>query len=332
MPGFIVVTSINEPTPAITSFSQLSEDWPLIMIGDRKTPVGWELKDVTFLSIADQGDSDQRLAKLLPENHYSRKQLGYLAAFEKDATSIFETDDDNAPDGLDPRAFTPTPLATAVRARKWVNPYPWFGHERAWPRGYPLGLLQVDQRLEVDGPTLRPSFIQQYLANGEPDVDAIYRLVFGSTNARFDGPSISIPPESYAPFNSQSTLWYEEAFPLMYLPSYVSFRMTDIWRSFVAQRCLWEIGSSLTYHAGAVYQSRNSHDLMRDFSDEIPGYKLNQEIVERLDRLRLSPGIENVSSNLRRCYEALHDMNVIPGEELELVEAWIADIHEIRSA
>jgi hypothetical protein len=30
--------------------------------------------------------------------------------------------------------------------------------------------------------------------------------------------------------------------PLLYLPSHCCFRMTDIWRSFIAQRCLWELG------------------------------------------------------------------------------------------
>jgi len=32
---------------------------------------------------------------------------------------------------------------------------------------------------------------------------------------------------------------------LMYLPIKASFRMTDIYRSFVAQRCLWELGEGV---------------------------------------------------------------------------------------
>lgn len=331
MTSFIVVTSINQPTDALKSFSELSEGWPMILVGDRKTPADWSLKNAEFLSLSDQGRSSHLLARLVPENHYSRKNLGYLTAFGKGAVSIFETDDDNAPDGLNPRSFTRNPDATAVHAGKWLNPYPWFGEKRVWPRGYPLELLQEENPIEVNGATSRPSLIQQYLANGEPDVDAVYRLVFGSSDAHFEGPSISIDRGSYAPFNSQSTLWFKEAFPLMYLPSFVTFRMTDIWRSFVAQRCLWEIDSNLTYHAGAVYQARNVHNLMKDFADEIPGYERNQEIIATLDGLQLVGGYENVGANLRVCYEALNAIQLVPGQELELVEAWLADIQRMES-
>ena len=36
---------------------------------------------------------------------------------------------------------------------------------------------------------------------------------------------------------------------LMYLPSTCTFRMTDIWRSLIAQRCLWELGQGVVFHA-----------------------------------------------------------------------------------
>ena len=74
-------------------------------------------------------------------------------------------------------------------------------------------------------------------------------------------------PETWCPFNSQSTWWFPVAYPLMYLPSRVSFRMTDIWRGFVAQRCLWELGKGIVFHAAEVVQRRNPHALLRDFAD-----------------------------------------------------------------
>jgi hypothetical protein len=109
---------------------------------------------------------------------------------------------------------------------------------------------------------------------------------------------------------------------LLYLPSYCSFRMTDIWRSFIAQRCLWELGQGVVFHAAEVVQERNQHDLMRDFSDEVPGYRRNRELARRLQDLSLQPGRGAVTDNLRRCYDALVAAEFFPATELELLDAW----------
>ena len=47
--------------------------------------------------------------------------------------------------------------------------------------------------------------------------------------------------------------------------------MTDIWRSFVAQRVIHQ-GHGILFHGRTVWQERNEHDLHRDFIDELPGY------------------------------------------------------------
>ena len=47
--------------------------------------------------------------------------------------------------------------------------------------------------------------------------------------------------------------------------------MTDIWRSFVVQRILWENEWRLSFHSLTAYQERNAPSLMRDFEDEISG-------------------------------------------------------------
>ena len=116
----------------------------------------------------------------------------------------------------------------------------------------------------------------------------------------------------------------------MYLPSYCSFRMTDIWRSFVAQRCLWELGYGLVFHAAEVNQERNQHNLLRDFEDEVPGYVHNQRIADTLEGLSLHGGESGVSENLLLCYEALVRIGVIPEKELALVQAWVEDVGAIR--
>ena len=109
---------------------------------------------------------------------------------------------------------------------------------------------------------------------------------------------------SWCPFNSQNTTWSGGAFPLLYLPSFCSIRMTDIWRSFVAQRIAWENGWHILFHGATVRQERNDHDLMRDFADEIPGYLHNDRIRKTLEDLPLRGGKPEIMNNIRACYAA----------------------------
>ena len=112
----------------------------------------------------------------------------------------------------------------------------------------------------------------------------------------------------------------------MYLPSTCTFRMTDIWRSLVAQRCLWELGQGITFHPPEVDQQRNAHDLMRDFEDEIPGYLLNERIARTLADTKLTG---DAPTDLVRCYESLVAADVLGPEELPLVRAWVEDLEAL---
>ena len=99
----------------------------------------------------------------------------------------------------------------------------------------------------------------------------MYRLTI-EAETKFNPNTIILGGGTICPFNSQNTLWWPEAYPLLYLPSFVSFRMTDIWRSFVAQVCLYQTGKHLAFRDATVYQTRNEHSLIKDFKDEVPGY------------------------------------------------------------
>ncbi len=107
--------------------------------------------------------------------------------------------------------------------------------------------------------------------------------------------------------------------------------MTDIWRSFVAQRCLWAMGKYVVFHAPAeVVQERNPHDLMQDFKSEVPGYLHNEAIAKTLGGLKLELCSENDTptalKNLKTCYGALVKDGFLPEAELSGVDAWCEDV------
>jgi hypothetical protein len=173
--------------------------------------------------------------------------------------------------------------------------------------------------------------IQQGLADENPDVDAIYRLVEELPQSFRNDRRVVLGEGSWCPFNSQNTTWWADAFPLLYLPAYCSFRMTDIWRSFVAQRICWEQGWGVLFHEPTVWQERNEHNLMRDFRDEVPGYLHNAAICEALAGLKLAPGVERLGENLLVCYEKLVEMSLVGPEELPLLAAWLEDLAAARA-
>ena len=303
---------------------------PLIAVGDRKSPNCTWPKGSEFLSLEHQKSMEFRLAELLPFDHYSRKNLGYLEAITRGATVLFDTDDDNAP----LPHWRPRSVHAEVRQvhhNGWVNVYQWFSSGFIWPRGFPLEHLREYQRTKAharsDGVVECP--VQQGLANGSPDVDAVWRLTLDREFNFEEAKSVWLAPGAWCPFNSQSTWWFPKAFPLLYLPSFVSFRATDIWRSFVAQRCLWELGYGIAFHGPESLQQRNAHNLLRDFEEEIPAYLNNSRIVTILEKIQLSGKTEAIAHNMHSCYEALASAGVLPGKEIPLVEAWIEDCESV---
>ena len=268
---------------------------------------------------------------MLATDHYSRKNLGYLEAIARGAALLFDTDDDNAPlPHWRPRDIQTE--ARQIRYSGWVNVYRSFSSRFIWPRGIPLEYLQECRNAKLDTGAIgfAECPIQQGLVNGSPDVDAVWRFMSNEEFSFNEAPSVWLAPGSWCPFNSQSTWWFKKVFPLLYLPSFVSFRVTDIWRSFVAQRCLWELGYGVAFHGPESFQDRNAHSLLRDFEEEIPGYLHNNRIISVLERVQLSTGADAVSDNLHRCYEALIGAEIIPFEEMRLVEAWLVDVHASR--
>jgi len=173
--------------------------------------------------------------------------------------------------------------------------------------------------------------IQQGLADENPDVDAIYRLVLPLPVFFNQSSPIALGENSICPFNSQNTTWFKEAFPLLYLPSHCSFRMTDIWRSFVAQRIAWTCGWPVLFHQSTVRQVRNDHNLMKDFRDEICGYNQNLQIGESLKTLNLKAGVEHIPENMISSYRKLIDLGVVGEAEMELLTCWLKDIKQIRT-
>lgn len=328
----VVLTSIAAPNAVMKAISADCRERGLdfYVVGDTKSPDDFELEGCRFYSYTAQRELAFVTAGLCPTRHYARKNIGYLLAIQTGVELIIETDDDNLPgpdfyDALPLEAMLPT-----VAQAGWVNVYRYFTEGLIWPRGLPLDEINAPLPALSEPQKVRIP-IQQGLADENPDVDAIYRLALPLPFNFDKSQRVALSAGTWCPYNSQNTIHYREAFPLLYLPAYCSFRMTDIWRSFVAQRIAGVNGWSVLFREATVVQDRNDHSLMRDFEDEISGYLGNRKIAEALDALDLMAGTDlgTMGDNLRKCYGALVGGGYIGAEELPLLDAWLTDLATI---
>jgi hypothetical protein len=323
----IVITSINQPTEQVKAWAMLS-DYNVVVVGDRKSPNRYDLEGVYFLSIKDQKELYPELTSVLPENHYCRKLIGYLyAANELNSPAIIDTDDDNAPladwsDGL-----SMDYQEVQSENGDWINIYKHFSEINVWPRGYPVhfdksfnGVLSA-QHQQVD--------LSQGLCHGDPDVDAIFRLNHHITDVEFKKSSALVLSKSktFSPTNSQNTTFISRIFPLLYLPSTVTFRYTDILRGYVilALKAKWDI--AIGFRSADVFQDRNEHNLISDLNSEIPMYNDAESIVnEMIVHLESSSNNSTLSDDMLDLYRFLEAKGVVQKSELITLTEWIKAI------
>ncbi|WP_071675493.1 STELLO glycosyltransferase family protein [Nioella nitratireducens] len=339
----IVVTTINAPTISLERVAKgaAKNSWSLIVAGDTKTPAEpYAVRDdIDFIGYDDQSESGYALAKVVRERSYTRKMFGYLKAIESGASYIVETDDDNWPKpdffvdrdkmfgvvpGLEEFCSIPTYKGTG-----WLNIYRYFAPaSNIWPRGFPLSLIGKPFPVESEGLKSNNALILQGLADGAPDVDAVHRFVYPGVEFLFDRcRPLQLEVGSWCPFNSQNTSWRKEAFFLLYLPATCSFRMTDIYRGYIAQRIVQEMGKSIVFHDATVHQDRNEHSIIRDFKDEVMNYCDDGDLISGLEKLDLS-GLSKANM-LRRCYELAISEGYCDPDENIILEAWIEDCSKL---
>ena len=320
MNNYCVITTINKPTKAVEAlYEKFGEK--LIIVLDKKSPFGWKYREALVTGGLSGNDT------YAPINHYARKNIGYLAAISANADLIYDTDDDNIPNKEWGLRFKETKASKSI-GEGWFNAYEPMTKTPIWPRGFPLSKIKGSGQMFGEKEKVVSS-IQQGLSDGEPDVDAIYRLVFSHKNEFKYERSIYLDKNTWCPFNSQSTWWFPDAYPLMYLPITCSMRATDIYRGLIAQRCLWAMNQGVTFHSPSeVYQDRNEHDLMKDFADEVHVYLNVEKIAQTLGDLTLG---SNITHNLLSCYRALLKIGIFPPAEIESVKAWIKDYEAIRT-
>ena len=222
-------------------------------------------------------------------------------------------------------------VVPAVSAEKgFVNLYRNFSDERIWPRGIPPTHGRVDHvpSLQVGAQPQLPVAVIQGLVDNDPDVDAHYRIhisdqpFFFRKNVNLE---IALEPSAVCPFNTQNTFWMDPSvFHALYLPTTVTFRYTDILRGFVALYQLWRAGKTIKFTGPSAFQTRNPHDLQKDYESEVPMYETAEQVIALLEA--------NPHATLVDVYRILANAGVVQPAEVEVVQEWMRLVEGFQGA
>ncbi|KAF4715157.1 hypothetical protein FOZ63_005087, partial [Perkinsus olseni] len=334
----------------------ITGNWCMVVAGDKNGPRElWpDLKKhvaasrAVFLNDEDQVAIGGVFAEELPWKHFGRKNMAYLYALIHGAEKILDLDDDNIiytdsvediTNGVFNGDCCPEKVPTTVSATSAVpsvfNPYSTgvanvHPEEVLWPRGFPLRYIRRERSTTITEPTppdtwARKVAVVQTLADHDPDFDAIYRLTrpLPVDFHQLATSAFLLSPPAFTPLNAQACLFKEyDALWGLYLPVTVHGRVSDIWRSFVLQRLLWDLGASVAV-AGRTWvrQLRNSHDYLADFIAEADVYKKSEAMMKFLAEWVPTSG--TLPARLEEVYVELYRRGFVEEDEVYHVQRWI---------
>lgn len=283
MNKFIVTTTINPPTKAIKEFAK-KKDWQFIIIGDLITPhdayreFAKKNKNVIYLSPEDQEKKYKKLSDAIGWRKIQRRNIGYIEAYHNDAEIIATVDDDNIPNDSWGEIIT---VGNKTEVNYYTTNLPAFDPVGAtntpqlWHRGYPLQLIAKRSYDNKTKKIINPD-IQADFWNGDPDIDAICRMIYAPEVA-YQNKYFPLSSNKISPFNSQNTFLSRKVMKDYFLFPFVG-RMDDIWAGYYVQAK----GYKIIYHKATVYQARNVHNLLKDMEDENLGYQNNLAIIDAI--------------------------------------------------
>jgi len=328
MNKFIVTTTINDVTPALSKFDEM-DGWNLIVIGDKKTP-DIKLKNGEFYPASVQKDLGFKSVGHIPWNLIQRRNIGYLLALRNGADVIATIDDDNIPYDCWGQNLS---LGKSVVQRVISDDLvcdSLFEHSEAtssklWHRGFPVQLLEErnKRREKVESVTVE---VEAGLWDGDPDVDAVCRIAGGPFDLKFSNKNFAIDNCTFSPYNTQNTFFTRRIAPAMCLGFDIG-RMDDIWASYMSQRVMREIGTSVLFTKPTVYQDRNIHDLSKDLEREVIGYRNTLSFLNALNEIDV---FGNNTLEMYSCIvEGIKDLPFISREMTAFQRDWIEDISSL---
>ncbi|HEY2821323.1 MAG TPA: hypothetical protein VGJ06_09805 [Candidatus Acidoferrum sp.] len=316
----MVLTTVGDPALLDGYFENFRANGRLaqvrvIVIPDRKTPkTAYE----RCAALAKKGlsvicptleEQDCFLRKLglpadfIPYDSDNRRNIGYLIALEGDCDFVISIDDDNfAPtrgDYFGEHAVVcgeTSDFRILEASGGWFNVCSLLNMEpeiATYPRGFPYFARHEKVRIaaRVASASVR---INGGLWIQHPDLDAMTWLNGAVKATAFRGTSFVLDRATWAPINSQNTAVHRSV-----IPSYYFLRMGatvagmkidrygDIFSGYFSQACARALGNSVRVGSPIATHARNSHNYLRDATQEMACICVLEDLLPWLHEVSL---------------------------------------------
>jgi len=317
-PYHIVFTTIFDPTAIVVAlyenlkiYQQL-ERTKLWIVGDIKTPpivkdicenyygMGFE---IVYLDIKVQNNWGLKFPefyKRIPYNNETRRNIGYLMAYEDNCNVLISIDDDNFPIGEDD--FIGLHSLTGSKyigdfvgeKNKFHNICEYLEMEPkrvVFPRGFPFKYRGAkNESLIVRNITNNRIGLTAGLWLAEPDIDATTWLNGKVTAHNYNGKNTQVlDQKTWTPINTQNTSVTSELIPAYFcipmgwdVPGGKIQRYGDIWGGYFFQALIQGLNFNIAFGRPLVSHNRNPHDYIDDLRFEFWGMILTDWLVENL--------------------------------------------------
>lgn len=341
----LITTTINVPT-VLTQWVQsgMTSDDIIIVAGDQKSPhheivdllatIG-ETTGVDTMYLAPHVQEQYKTSDAVGWNCIQRRNIALLRAMEHEPKYILTIDDDNAPTS----ARQIEHLVEIMQGQDDVSPVistntGWYNPGRqcltddmrmVTHRGFPLSRRHEKPfyTYEANHP---PIGVAAMLWTGEPDIDAIERIVNKPNVSRITSSAI-LPPGTWSPFNTQATMIRGDLAPALFMWPHVG-RYDDIWASYVYRKVADKRGYGAYYGRPAVHQDRNEHDLLKDLRAEMFGMRQNEKIIEAIQMTRLMDD-GSVMGDVSEIFLSVMETGAIPVPTAGAFGSWMDDVEKI---
>jgi Reversibly glycosylated polypeptide len=313
----LVVTSIGDGNfleAYIDNFkhSGVLEQVEIIVIPDKKTPTSL-LERCSYLktrganifcpSLEEQEDYLKKIgiSELILYNSDHRRNIGFLMAFENESDFMISIDDDNIC-GSDGFIKEHSVVCQGELEMQTVNSTNgWFNicdlievqPQNVYPRGFPYRFR--NQYPEILSQEERGTIhVNAGLWLESPDLDAITWLANPARALSFRGQSVCLGRETWSPINTQNTALNHDAIVAFYfvrmgyqIAGLQIDRYGDIFSGYFCQACVRHLGYRVRVGTPMVIHNRNTHNYLRDLTNELACIWLIEDIAEWLRELKL---------------------------------------------
>lgn len=338
----VITTTINVPS-VLEVYAGLHDDVSIVVAGDRKTPhddVRRAFADYdrfSYLSPDDQLSRHYKCSDLIGWNTIQRRNIALLEAIRQQPDVVVTIDDDNFPVNnsyfRDVEDIFGQPFSgLAGQTHEGFFDIGQIFDPPFFHRGFPYDVREQKSELSLTPVHNIPVGVAEGLWLGDPDIDAVTRLVNRPLVKQVSDiarSGVIARPGSWTVFNTQNTAFLAELAPLMMVWPGVG-RYDDIWASYAAQRVMRDTDWAIHFGAPLVWQERNPQNIVKNLRDEIYGMELTPRFLHDLDQMELS-GSSHLE-RLKSLFANLRPLGYVPNQTLDVGDAWCEDVYDILSS